>query len=262
MMMSPCSMRSASLVTVSPVNAAGTMIHAARGVDSLPTKSSRELDAMPPSLSSCRTESGLTSYTTHSCPPRIRRLTKLAHIRPRPIIPSCIRFSSFVPGTEPTPPRLVLPMLAPRSRLSVHELLGEEPHDVRVHVPPSHELGSSQRPLEPEADLLVGSAAPDVVRIHLEIHALQVHLPEPEPAQCPDGIGPEPAVPVGLRDPDPKVRAAVPVVQVPEVARTDGFPLERLDYELYGVVGPARRLQPLQEPGLGLRKGHGQSRQD
>src|SRR5919198_492119 len=199
MMMSPCSMRSASLVTVSPVNAAGTMIHAARGVDSLPTKSSRELDAMPPSLSSCRTESGLTSYTTHSCPPRIRRRTRLAPIRPRPIIPSCIRSSSFFPGTEPTPPRLVHPMLAPPSRLSVHELLGEEPHDERVDVPASHELRSSQGPLELEADLLVGPAPPDVVRVHLEIYALQVHVPEPEPAQRSDGVGPKPSVPVWLR---------------------------------------------------------------
>src|SRR5439155_8098282 len=31
-----------------------------------------------------------TSHTTHSCPPRIRRLTMFAPIRPKPIIPSCI----------------------------------------------------------------------------------------------------------------------------------------------------------------------------
>ena len=43
-----------------------------------------------PSPSSSFTASALTSYPTHSWPLRIKRRTRLAPIRPRPIIPSCI----------------------------------------------------------------------------------------------------------------------------------------------------------------------------
>jgi len=35
----------------------------------------------------------LTSYTTHEWPSLVKRRTRLAPIRPRPIIPSCIRLS-------------------------------------------------------------------------------------------------------------------------------------------------------------------------
>jgi hypothetical protein len=52
MMTSPGSMSSASRSAVGPAKAAGTMIHAARGLDSLLAKSSSDAVPMAPSPSS------------------------------------------------------------------------------------------------------------------------------------------------------------------------------------------------------------------
>ena len=70
--------------------AAGTISQTARGCSSFCTNSSSEDAPTAPSSTSAFTDSGWTSYTTHWCPPRIRRRTMLAPIRPRPIIPSCM----------------------------------------------------------------------------------------------------------------------------------------------------------------------------
>src|SRR5262249_28735274 len=75
---------------VASTTAAGTISHTARGATSFFTKSSRALEPVAPSPTSCFTASALRSYTTHWCPPRVSRRTMLAPIRPRPIIPSCI----------------------------------------------------------------------------------------------------------------------------------------------------------------------------
>ena len=56
MMMSPSANRAASSSTVSPVKAAGTMTHAARGAVSLATKSSSEVAPVAPSPSSSSTD--------------------------------------------------------------------------------------------------------------------------------------------------------------------------------------------------------------
>src|SRR5262249_10946153 len=42
----------------------------------------------------------LTSYATHSCPPRSRRRTMLAPMRPRPTIPICIDVLHIDPATD------------------------------------------------------------------------------------------------------------------------------------------------------------------
>ena len=108
-----------------------------------------------------------------------------------------------------------------------------------VHVPAPDELGTACRSLQPESHLLVGPASAWVVRVHLQPHALEVHVPKSEPAQRPYGIRSVPSVPVRLPDPDAEVRTAVAVVQVAQVARADGQTVQRLDDELDGIVGPA-----------------------
>src|SRR5579883_101052 len=74
--------------------AAGTISHTARGFLSLLTNSSSDPAPVAPSDANCFTDSGLRSWTTHSCPPFWSRRTMLAPIRPSPIIPSCIVRSS------------------------------------------------------------------------------------------------------------------------------------------------------------------------
>src|SRR5262249_53972442 len=90
MMMSPSCSFGARSAIVASTTAAGTISHTARGATSFFTKSSRALEPVAPSPTSCFTTSALRSYTTHWCPPRVSRRTMLAPIRPRPIIPSCI----------------------------------------------------------------------------------------------------------------------------------------------------------------------------
>src|SRR5947208_9581604 len=100
-MASPGSSRSISFSIVPSTNTTGSIIQTARGVDSFPTRSSSEAEAMAPSPSSCRTASSLTSNTTSSCPARIRRRVMFAPIRPSPIIPSCIaRSFRSTPSSE------------------------------------------------------------------------------------------------------------------------------------------------------------------
>src|ERR1039458_396153 len=91
--MSPASSWPVSWSRVGCTTPAGTMIHSARGLSSLLTKSFSEDEPTAPSPSSALTASGLTSYTTHWCPSRTRRRTRLAPIRPSPIMPSCIGLS-------------------------------------------------------------------------------------------------------------------------------------------------------------------------
>ena len=66
MTMSPGSSTPSSLEMVSSTNAAGTMIHTARGFASLATKSSRESAPVAPSLARSATAAALTSHATHS----------------------------------------------------------------------------------------------------------------------------------------------------------------------------------------------------
>ena len=61
MMTSSASINAASCSAVEPANAAGTMIHAARGAVSLATKSSSEDAPTAPSPARPSTASGLTS---------------------------------------------------------------------------------------------------------------------------------------------------------------------------------------------------------
>src|ERR1700730_12695148 len=65
------------------------MTHAARGGVSLVTNSSREPDPVAPSSSMAWTWAGVWSKTTHSWPLRMSRRTRLAPMRPSPIMPSC-----------------------------------------------------------------------------------------------------------------------------------------------------------------------------
>src|SRR5215467_3359454 len=96
-MMSPRSKRVARSSTVCCTFAAGTIIHATRGLFSFAENSSRDRAAMAPSFASCSTAAAFTSYTTHSWPPRSSRRTILAPMRPRPIMPICITRSYKVP---------------------------------------------------------------------------------------------------------------------------------------------------------------------
>src|SRR5215204_7014251 len=61
-------------------------------------KPSSDSAPIAPSSTSAFTASGLRSLTTHSWPPRRRRRTMLAPMRPRPIIPICIKSSLLSPG--------------------------------------------------------------------------------------------------------------------------------------------------------------------
>src|ERR1039458_8358262 len=90
MTMSPCCIWPATSRTVASTAAAGTINQTARGGFSLAMKSSSEAAPVAPLLAKSLTLSGFMSKTTHSWPPCNRRLTILAPILPRPIIPSCI----------------------------------------------------------------------------------------------------------------------------------------------------------------------------
>src|SRR5215467_12042771 len=83
--------RGVSSSTVLSTNAAGTINHAVRGGLSLAAKSFRDIAFTAPSFTTASRASGFLSKTTHWCPPRMRRRTIFAPIRPRPTIPSCIR---------------------------------------------------------------------------------------------------------------------------------------------------------------------------
>ena len=62
----------------------------ARGFSSLRTRSSSDEAAVAPCFARASVASGRRSYTTHACPPRIRRRTMPPPMRPRPIIPICM----------------------------------------------------------------------------------------------------------------------------------------------------------------------------
>ena len=66
MMMSPSSRSAATWSTIRPVMPAGIITQTARGFSSLLTNSSSVVPPVAPSPSSCATDSGLTSKTTHS----------------------------------------------------------------------------------------------------------------------------------------------------------------------------------------------------
>jgi pyruvate/2-oxoglutarate dehydrogenase complex dihydrolipoamide acyltransferase (E2) component len=70
---------------------AGTMIQITRGVSSCRTTSSRSFAGAAPSFWYFVTTAGSRSNATTECPCCMRRSTMLPPIRPRPIIPSCIR---------------------------------------------------------------------------------------------------------------------------------------------------------------------------
>src|SRR5215211_831722 len=90
---SPASISPASSSTTLPATPAGTITQAARGASSLATRSAGESAATAPSPASWSTAARLWSWTTHWWPARCSRRTRLAPIRPRPIMPSCMRCS-------------------------------------------------------------------------------------------------------------------------------------------------------------------------
>src|SRR5918995_4705906 len=67
---------------------AGTITQTARGAVSFDASSASEAAPSAPSATSVSIAAGLTSWTTHRCPSRIRRRTMFAPILPRPTIPS------------------------------------------------------------------------------------------------------------------------------------------------------------------------------
>src|SRR5688572_14515290 len=83
------------------------MTQTARGFSSWPTNSARSRLPFAPSPASAATASVLLSNTTQLWPARISRRTILPPIRPRPIIPSCIktlrRFLGAKPPPQPSP---------------------------------------------------------------------------------------------------------------------------------------------------------------
>src|ERR1700730_5228271 len=89
--MSPGSSDGRRSAIVLSTTAAGTISQTARGFSSFFTRSKSEEDPVARSLAISLTASGDMSKTTQSWPPLSRRRTMLAPIRPRPIIPSCIR---------------------------------------------------------------------------------------------------------------------------------------------------------------------------
>src|SRR6185437_11394434 len=76
----------------------GTMSHTARGLVSFPTNSAGEAVPIAFSFTSAATGSGSRLNTTHWWPPRNRRRTMLAPMRPRPIIPNCTPWPSLEDG--------------------------------------------------------------------------------------------------------------------------------------------------------------------
>src|SRR6266545_5266875 len=88
---SPVDSRPARASTVDSVGSpAGTMIQIARGGARAETIASIEVTPLAPAVVACATASALRSYATTTCPPRVRRVTMLRPIRPRPTKPSCI----------------------------------------------------------------------------------------------------------------------------------------------------------------------------
>src|SRR5918997_3264535 len=100
---SPGSISPASSSTTCPATPAGTITQAARGASSLATRSWREEAPTAPSPASCSAAAWLRSWTTHWWPARCSRRTRLAPIRPRPIMPSCMPCSlEFGPRQDAT----------------------------------------------------------------------------------------------------------------------------------------------------------------
>ena len=95
MIVSPASRSAATSLTTCPVTAAGTMIQTARGRSSLETRSAGVSAPTAPSPASVAIGAGSRFHTTISWPSRISRRLRLAPIRPRPIIPSCMRALPF-----------------------------------------------------------------------------------------------------------------------------------------------------------------------
>ena len=93
MTMSSGSSSPASSSSTGPVTAAGSISQTARGFSSLATKSASDDAPAAPSSASCFTCAAVWSYTTHWCPSRISRRTRLAPIRPSPTMPSCMGLS-------------------------------------------------------------------------------------------------------------------------------------------------------------------------
>src|SRR5712692_5781058 len=79
-----------SVTTCSVAAPAGTITHATRGGRSARTNSSSAVVPVAPSLAIALTPAGSDAYPMISWPPRIRRRTMLAPIRPSPTIPICI----------------------------------------------------------------------------------------------------------------------------------------------------------------------------
>src|SRR5215211_3736486 len=141
MMMSSASNSSASCITVWPVTEAGTMIHAARGLVSFDAKSASDDEPIAPRSASSFTFGSLWSYTTHSWPSFMRRRTSPLPMRPSPIIPSCMCFSSrcvFAPS-------ICWCRYAPRSLGPAH-LLGLRVNAGEEVVPRPHEGVGDRRP--------------------------------------------------------------------------------------------------------------------
>src|SRR6478752_4271836 len=92
MMTSPgCISLARSSMVASVILPAGSITQAVRGFSSFATKSSSELAPVAPSAASPATALESLSYTTDVWPFLINRRTMLPPIRPRPIMPSCIR---------------------------------------------------------------------------------------------------------------------------------------------------------------------------
>src|SRR5690242_5713144 len=88
--MSPASRCAASSSIALPVTPAGTISQTARGRGSFATRSTIDATACTRALATFFAAAGFASYATHSCPSFARRRTRLAPIRPRPIMPRCI----------------------------------------------------------------------------------------------------------------------------------------------------------------------------
>ena len=93
MIVSPRSSSGASDAIVASTNAAGTMIHTWRGAVELADEVVERAGPRHAVAGEGRTAFGSTSKPTHSWPAPSRRRTMFAPIRPRPIMPSCMRVS-------------------------------------------------------------------------------------------------------------------------------------------------------------------------
>src|SRR6185369_3997256 len=93
--MSPRSRWGSRSLMVLSTTPAGTMSHTARGFVRRLASSASEAVPTAFSFTSSSTGFGDLLNTTHSWPPRTRRRTMFAPMRPRPIIPSCTREPSL-----------------------------------------------------------------------------------------------------------------------------------------------------------------------